>query len=90
MLSFLFFFESCSSQSNMDPQVVTALVNSQDFSFHAQRANPTNYDVINIANSMPNVPATRIFCPLYFVLFDNNVLSFNAPLISGIGDAEGP
>lgn len=61
MLSFLFFFESCSSQSNMDPQVVTALVNSQDFSFHAQRANPTNYDVINIANSMPNVPATRIF-----------------------------
>ena len=61
MLSFLFFFENCSSQGNMDPQVVTALVNSQDFSFHAQRANPINYDVINIATSLPNSPSTRIF-----------------------------
>lgn len=61
ILNFLLFFESCSSQSTMDPQAVTALVNSQDFSFHAQRANPVNYDVINIANSMPNAPGTRIF-----------------------------
>ncbi|WP_042722565.1 DUF4251 domain-containing protein [Flavobacterium sp. B17] len=60
MLSFLMFFENCSSQSNMDPQAVTALINSQDFSFHAQRANPTNYDVINVMTSMPNAPATRI------------------------------
>ncbi len=60
MFSFLFFFENCSSQSNMDPQAVTALVNSQDFSFHAQRANPTNYDVINVMTSMPNATGTRI------------------------------
>lgn len=62
ILAFLLLFENCSSQSsNMDVQAVTALINSQDFSFHAQRANPTNYDVINIANSLPNAPATRIF-----------------------------
>lgn len=61
LVSFLMFFENCSSQSNMDPQAVTALVNSHDFSFHAQRANPVNYDVINIANSLPNAPGTRIF-----------------------------
>ncbi|MDR6159595.1 hypothetical protein QF023_003111 [Chryseobacterium sp. SLBN-27] len=60
MLSFLLFFENCSSQSNMNPQAVTALVNSQDFSFQAQRANPTNYDVINVMTSMPNAPGTRI------------------------------
>ncbi len=60
MLSFLLFFENCSSQSNTNPQAVTALVNSQDFSFQAQRASPTNYDVINVMTSMPNAPGTRI------------------------------
>lgn len=52
-------FQNCSSQ-NMDPQTVTNLVNSQDFSFHAERATPTNYDVINVMNSMPNSTSTRI------------------------------
>ncbi|KIC62426.1 DUF4251 domain-containing protein [Chryseobacterium taiwanense] len=60
MLGFLFIFQSCSSQTGMDTQTVTALVNSQDFSFHAERANPTNYDVINVMNSMPNSTSTRI------------------------------
>lgn len=40
--------------------MVDALVNSQEFTFHAERANPTNYDVINVMNSMPNSTSTRI------------------------------
>ncbi|EJL73651.1 DUF4251 domain-containing protein [Chryseobacterium populi] len=57
---FLLFFQSCSSQTKLDSKTVDALVNSKEFTFHAERANPTNYDVINIMNSMPNSTATRI------------------------------
>ncbi|WP_419869504.1 DUF4251 domain-containing protein [Chryseobacterium sp. CT-SW4] len=57
--SFLF-FQSCSSQNTMDSKTVDALVNSGEFTFYAQRANPTNYDVINVMNSIPNSTSTRI------------------------------
>ncbi|KAA0127169.1 DUF4251 domain-containing protein [Chryseobacterium sp. SN22] len=61
LLSFLLCFQNCSSQTaGGDSQAVTALINSGDFSFHAQRATPTNYDVINVMNSLPNTTSTRI------------------------------
>ena len=53
-------FQNCSSQSGTDSQTVSMLVNSQDFSFRAERATPTNYDVINVMNSLPNSASTRI------------------------------
>jgi hypothetical protein len=52
-------FQSCASQGSADSQVVNSLVASQEFTFHA-KANPTNYDVINVMNSMPNSTITRI------------------------------
>lgn len=60
IFGFLFFFQSCSSQASADPKTVDALVNSQDFTFYAQRANTSSYDVIRIMNSMPNSTASRI------------------------------
>ncbi|MCS4303602.1 MULTISPECIES: DUF4251 domain-containing protein [unclassified Chryseobacterium] len=60
IFGFLFSFQSCASQGSSDPAVVNALVDSQEFTFYAQRANPTNYDVINVMNSMPNSTASRI------------------------------
>lgn len=60
VFGFLFFFQSCSSQATADPKTVDALVNSQEFTFYATRANPTNYDVINVMNSMPNSTSTRM------------------------------
>ncbi len=61
ILGFLSSFQSCSSQTATgDNQAVTALISSGDFSFHAQRATPTNYDVINVMNSLPNTTSTRI------------------------------
>jgi hypothetical protein len=53
-------FQNCSSQNTTDTQTVATLVNSEEFTFHAQRANPMNYDVINVLNSIPNNPSTRI------------------------------
>lgn len=60
IFGFLFLFQNCSSQGGMDSQTVNMLVNSQDFSFRAERATPTNYDVINVMNSLPNSTSTRI------------------------------
>ncbi|PWN66890.1 DUF4251 domain-containing protein [Chryseobacterium phosphatilyticum] len=56
----LFFFQSCASQGSLDSKTVDALVNSQEFTFNAQRANPMNYDVINVMNSLPNSTASRM------------------------------
>ena len=36
------------------------LVNSGNLRSMHKRANPTNYDVINVMNSMPNATATRM------------------------------
>jgi hypothetical protein len=58
--AFLMIFQNGFSQSKVDPQNLTELVNSEDFSFRAERATPTNYDVINVMNSMPNSTSTRI------------------------------
>lgn len=60
LFGFLFTFQNYSAQK-IDQKTVDALVNSQEFTFHAQRANPINYDVINIASSLPNAPGMRIF-----------------------------
>jgi len=60
IFGFLFFFQSCASQGSLDPKTVDNLIDSQEFTFYAQRANPTNYDVINVLNSLPNSTATRV------------------------------
>lgn len=60
IFGFLFSFQSCASQGSSDPTIVNGLLNSQEFTFHAERANPTNYDVINVMNSLPNSTSSRI------------------------------
>lgn len=52
MFGLLVLFASCTSYSNMNSATVDELVNSQQFTFMAKRANPTNADVINVMNSM--------------------------------------
>lgn len=81
ILGLVFFFQSCASQNTGDPKMVDALVNSQEFTFHAERANPTNYDVINVMNSMPNSPSTRILQlnGNYTVEVKNNILEVVLP-----------
>lgn len=60
VFGFLLLFQNCSSQSGLNSQTVNTIVNSQDFSFHAERATPTNYDVINVMNSIPGSTSTRL------------------------------
>lgn len=60
IFGFLFFFQSCASQAALDSKTVDTLVDSEEFTFVAQRANPMNYDVINVMGSIQNAPAARM------------------------------
>ena len=56
-----FFIVSCASNNTAQDSVrVQALLSSGDFTFNAKSAHPTNMDVINVMNSMPNMGAGRI------------------------------
>ena len=63
-LSLSFFFalliSSCASQSNLDPKLLEEITSNNQFTFMAERANPTNNDVINVMNSLPNGASSRM------------------------------
>ncbi|WP_144283404.1 DUF4251 domain-containing protein [Chryseobacterium echinoideorum] len=61
ILSVFIFLHNCSAQGKADSQITNNLINSEEFTFHADRAFPMNQDVVNIANSMPNAAGQRIF-----------------------------
>ena len=57
LLTFLF---SCTSQTYVDEKSLDQFINSNELTFMAKRANPTNFDVINVMNSMPNNNSARM------------------------------
>lgn len=44
---------SCTSQNYISESEYQEAISAQQFTFMARRANPTNYDVINVMNSIP-------------------------------------
>lgn len=56
----LLFIMSCGSTSNIPKYQVNNLLSSGEFTFMAERANPTNYDVVNVMNSLPNSSSSRM------------------------------
>lgn len=73
--------QSCASQIYMEPQELNTAIQSDEFSFVAKRANPTNYAVINTINSIPNSTATRILelSTGYGLSLKKNLLEVNLP-----------
>ena len=51
---------SCNSQTNIAPEKVNSLLQSREFTFMAERANPTSYDVVNVLSSLPNSNSSNI------------------------------
>lgn len=56
----LTFLLSCSSQTYIDQKTLEEITASNQFTFMAKRANPTNFDVINVMNSLPNSNSARM------------------------------
>lgn len=56
----LMLFQSCTSQNYLDQNTVNQLVESSNFTFMAQRASPSNFDVINVMNSLPGSTTSRV------------------------------
>lgn len=73
---------SCTSQNaNIAPEELSSLLDSNKFTFMAEKANPTNYDVINTINSMPNAASTRMLQlqPGYTIVIDDHKLEADLP-----------
>lgn len=51
---------SCGSQTFLEPTALSSVIEKKEFDFNATKAFPTNYDVINVMNSMPGSTGTRI------------------------------
>lgn len=51
---------SCGSQTYMEPVSLSRALSGEEFTFMARRASPTNMDVINVMNSLPNSGAGRM------------------------------
>jgi len=60
MVVAVFSLLSCSSQIYLDPTTLSSVVEKKEFDFNATRAFPTNYDVINVMNSIPGSTGTRL------------------------------
>ncbi|TXF75862.1 DUF4251 domain-containing protein [Chryseobacterium sp.] len=77
----LFFIQGCTSQTYMDPKSLETAINNDEFTFMAQKAIPTNYDVINVMNSIPNSTSSRILNLSYgnAVILKKSVLEVNLP-----------
>jgi len=60
MISFALMTIGCGSQIYLDPVTLNSAIENKEFDFNATKAFPTNYDVLNVMNSMPGSPGTRI------------------------------
>ncbi len=78
LLTFLF---SCTSQTYVDEKSLDQFINSNELTFMAKRANPTNFDVINVMNSIPNNNSARMLNLDYgySVVLKDKELTVNLP-----------
>lgn len=51
---------ACSTQNNIAPANIAPLLAGNEFTFVANHANPSNLDVVNVINSLPNGSSSRI------------------------------
>ncbi len=56
----LMILQSCGSTGSLPREKVASLLQSKEFTFMAERAIPTNFDVINVMNSLPANNANRM------------------------------
>lgn len=56
----LILMNSCTSTANLPSAKVTELLRNGEFTFMAEQAQPSNYDVVNVMNSLPRSSASRM------------------------------
>lgn len=77
----IFSLSSCAQKVYTSANTLQEITNSDEFTFLAERANPTNSDVINVMNSLPNGSSQR-FLNLdygYVITLKNHELIVDLP-----------
>ncbi|MBC7557081.1 MAG: DUF4251 domain-containing protein [Chryseobacterium sp.] len=81
-LLMIFSLSSCSKKMYTSMENVNEMLAADQFTFLAERANPTNFDVINVMNSIPNRGGSQQFLNLdygYVVTLKNKELIVDLP-----------
>lgn len=75
------FIHSCATQKTQNGAAQFQMINSGKFSFHAERANPMDIDVINVMNSMPAMSSSRMLTldPGYTLDFTKEKITLKLP-----------
>ncbi|MGS0747712.1 DUF4251 domain-containing protein [Halpernia sp. GG3] len=82
LILIIFSFNSCAKNVYTTPLNLKELISSDQFTFRAERANPTNSDVINVMNSFPNGGGSQRFLNLdygYIITLKNKELTVDLP-----------
>lgn len=81
ILMVVFAVTSCTPQGNIESAYLDRLIKSEEFSFMAERAHPTDYDVIKVMNSFPNTSASRMLnlSAGYSIKFKEKSMEVNLP-----------
>ena len=81
-VALLFSMSSCAQKVYTSADNLKELISTDQFTFLAERANPTNFDVINVMNSFPNGGGSQRFLNLdygYTVTLKNKELIVDLP-----------
>ena len=71
---------SCTTENTLDKGTVDRLITEQNFTFHARKALPMNYDVVNAANSLPGGYARLLdLDPGYTLIINKDHLKAQLP-----------
>ncbi len=57
---FAIMLSSCSSQTYLDQNTLNQVLENKEFTFMAEKALPTSYDAMRVANSIPNYNSSRM------------------------------
>lgn len=76
-----FLFSNCTSQNYIEKGLLNTLVEQEQFTFMAERANIMNQDVINAMNSLPGGSSSRLqqLDYGYDIIFTNKEMRVNLP-----------
>lgn len=81
LFGIFFFANSCTSQTYVESEILSSIIQKEEFTFIAEKANITNQDVINTMNSIPGGSVARLqnLGAGYDLALDNKELKVNLP-----------
>lgn len=81
LFGIFFFANSCTSQTYVESELLTSMMEKEEFTFMAEKVNITNPDVMNAMNSIPGGSTARLqeLGYGYDIVLDHNEMKVHLP-----------